>query len=354
MIRQTLTLFFVLVCLFGTAVPSYAHSGSYGYSTLHVEGKEIVYELFLDQNDYLLQFDTNLSRNVENEELSPQRDWITSYLKNGIQIIANSQPLQMELSSMKIEDKNSMRGILFELRFTSEQMLEQIDLHYNLVYENDPEHKNMLVVMADKYSYQDLLSKDKKDIHLTVPTKATSILLWNYFVLGIEHILTGYDHLLFLLSLILIASRFKDALIIVTAFTVAHSITLFLVATGTINVNSAWVEVTIALTICYVALENLFVQKAKWRWLLTAMFGLIHGMGFAGAVAETGLPKRNLIGTLLSFNIGVEAGQLMVLCVVLPLLLALRKYTWYRKLMISTSCIIFMMALYWVVQRLGS
>lgn len=367
--RSFLSLFIITILLFfGTTTTSLAHAGSMGYSVLNIEENEILYELFLDQRDLFPQFGTNLD-NLVNEEQFSQK--IESYLQKGLRIDADSKPLTMELLSMNMANKGTERGVEFHLKFTADKVIEQCNLHYDLAFDDVPAHTSGLLVHAGEYVQQDLIDSTKRDIQINLPkhsqqdndsTKRENpinlpqpkigAVLWKYFKLGIEHILTGYDHLVFLLTLVLIASRFKDALKIVTAFTIAHSITLFLVASGRLHVISSWVEALIAVTICYVAVENMYVQKAKWRWMLTAIFGLIHGMGFAGALAETGLPKGNLIGTLLTFNLGVETGQLMVLCLLLPLLIWLRKFPWYRKMMISTSCLIFVLAFYWLIQRL--
>lgn len=351
---------FIIVLFFGNATTSFAHSESMGYSAIYVKGNEINYELFLDQRDLFVKFDTNKDNNLENEELTSQKEGIESLLQKDLQIDVDSEPLKMELLSMNLATKGSTKGVVFQVRLTNDEVIEQFSIHYNLGFEDAAFHKSMLSVHSGEFFYQDILDINRKEIQITFPQSEMDSsaqpemgsTLWKYFVLGIEHILTGYDHLIFLLSLVLIASRFKDALTIVTAFTIAHSITLFLVASGRIHVISSWVEALIAVTICYVAVENMFVLKAKWRWVLTAIFGLIHGMGFAGALAETGLPKGNLIGTLLTFNLGVETGQLMVLCLLLPLLIWLRRFPWYRKMMISTSCLIFVIALYWLIQRL--
>ncbi|WP_240338343.1 HupE/UreJ family protein [Peribacillus alkalitolerans] len=325
---------------------------------LNIKGKTIEYELFLDQIDMLEQFDTNKDKQLENEELSSQIERIESVLQKDLRIDVDSKPLTMEMLSMELAEKASTIGVMFKLRLTAEEAIEQFNLHYDLMFEDAPRHTNVLLVHSGEFFYQNILDTKKRDVQITIAQPENIVqpesesVLWKYFVLGIEHILIGYDHLLFLLSLVLIASRFKDALKIVTAFTIAHSITLFLVATDRIQVSSHWVEALIPLTICYVAVENIFVQKAKWRWQLTTLFGLIHGMGFAGALAETGLPKSNLIGSLLTFNLGVEAGQLMILSLLLPFLLWLRKFPWYRKMMISASCLIFVLAFYWLILRL--
>lgn len=174
-----------------------------------------------------------------------------------------------------------------------------------------------------------------------------------YLNLGLEHIISGYDHLLFLFSLIVISKRFKDVLKIVTAFTIAHSITLSLAAFGLVPVYPKWIEAGIALTIVYVAIENFFVSDSGWRWLVTFVFGLIHGLGFARAIGEIGFDKHHMITSLLSFNIGIELGQLGVVAVVLPLLLHLQKnktfYTWFFRC--SSACIL-VIAAFWFFQRI--
>ncbi|USK36709.1 HupE/UreJ family protein (plasmid) [Bacillus sp. F19] len=358
-IRAFLSLFIVTLIFCANASTSFAHTDkSRGYSILNIKGNTIDYELFLDQIDMLEQFDTDKDKHLENEELSSQKERIESVLQKDLRIDVDSKPLTMEILSMELGEKASTIGVMFKLRLTADEAIEQFNLHYNLMFEGAPLHTNVLLVHAGEYFYQNILDTKKRDVQITIAQPEniaqpeSESVLWKYFVLGIEHILTGFDHMLFLLSLVLIASRFKDALKIVTAFTIGHSITLFLVTTDRIQVSSHWVEVFIALTICYVAVENMFVQKVKWRWLLTAIFGLIHGMGFAGGLTEIGLPKSNLIGTLLSFNLGVETGQFIVLCLLLPLLIWLRRFPWYRKMMISASCLIFVLAFYWLIQRL--
>jgi hydrogenase/urease accessory protein HupE len=153
---------------------------------------------------------------------------------------------------------------------------------------------------------------------------------WSFFKMGIEHILTGYDHLVFILGLVLARARLRSLLTIVTAFTVAHSITLALAVLNVWAPSSRIVEPAIALSIAYVGIENFFVKDASKRWRITFPFGLIHGFGFAGALQEIALPRATIPTALVSFNLGVEAGQLAVLALVLPLVLFLREKTWFE------------------------
>jgi hydrogenase/urease accessory protein HupE len=175
--------------------------------------------------------------------------------------------------------------------------------------------------------------------------------LRQFVPLGVEHILTGYDHIAFLLAIIVIELSIGQILKIITAFTVAHSITLLLSALQIVRVNPAMVESVIALSICYVALENIFKKKADYRWLITFGFGLIHGFGFASALRELIMGKSNLLLSVLSFNIGVEMGQLMLLCALLPILYLLKKQIGYRIVTVSTSAGVFVMGFAWLIER---
>jgi hydrogenase/urease accessory protein HupE len=153
---------------------------------------------------------------------------------------------------------------------------------------------------------------------------------WSFFGMGIEHILTGYDHLVFILGLVLARARLRSLLTIVTAFTIAHSITLALAVLNVWAPSSRIVEPAIALSIAYVGIENFFVKDASKRWRITFPFGLVHGFGFAGALQEIALPRGAVPSALVSFNLGVEAGQVAVLAVLLPLVLFLRGTAWFE------------------------
>ncbi|MDC3953796.1 HupE/UreJ family protein [Polyangium jinanense] len=154
---------------------------------------------------------------------------------------------------------------------------------------------------------------------------------FGFFRMGIEHILFGYDHLVFLFGLVLVGGRLRALLLVVTAFTVAHSITLGLAVLGIWAPSGRIVEPIIALSVAYVGVENQFVKDAENRFRITFPFGLVHGFGFAGALGEIALPRPQIPGALLAFNLGVEAGQLAVLAVVLPLLVTAQKRKWLEK-----------------------
>jgi hydrogenase/urease accessory protein HupE len=178
----------------------------------------------------------------------------------------------------------------------------------------------------------------------------------SFLKLGVEHILTGYDHLLFLCGLLLVCRRFSTMAAIVTCFTLAHSITLALAALDLVNISGRIVEPLIAASILFVGLENLLRrEEPKWRWALTFAFGLIHGFGFAGVLKEVGLGSAGgaLIVPLFSFNMGVELGQMAVTAIVLPLLWWLRRFPAYERYgMQAISAVIALIGAYWLVERL--
>jgi hypothetical protein len=212
------------------------------------------------------------------------------------------------------------------------------------------------------------------------PTSETAMAnrLWRFFKLGVEHILIGYDHICFLIALIVV-SRFREVVKIVTSFTIAHSITLILAALDVVRLPTQLVETCIAATIVYVAVENLWIVGARsaergagngsgessaagrsafpvmgstrHRWLLTFFFGLVHGFGFANVLREMGLPTTGLVRCLISFNVGVEVGQLAIATLLLPLALALGRWKHGRKVVVAVSVLLALFGAAWFFDR---
>ncbi|WP_081417655.1 HupE/UreJ family protein [Paenibacillus sp. Soil522] len=245
---------------------------------------------------------------------------------------------------------------------------KKVKIDYRLLFEETKnDHVNIGLVYfsdADDDSVQKLFDYTQPDLQYTLDSKNT---VWEFSVqskaaafwssiytflsLGIKHILTGYDHILFLVALIVIGLSTREAIKIITSFTVAHSITLLLAAMQVVTLNSKFVESVIALSICYVALENLFAKQVNYRWLVTFIFGLIHGFGFASVLQEFIAGKSNLVLSVVSFNVGVEMGQLMILLIILPVLQLMRKKFDIRRITIVASAVIFILGLIWLVER---
>jgi hydrogenase/urease accessory protein HupE len=177
-----------------------------------------------------------------------------------------------------------------------------------------------------------------------------------YLALGFTHIVPlGLDHILFVLGMFLLSSRIKPVLTQVTAFTLAHSITLALSILGVVSVSARIVEPLIALSIAYVAIENLTTTSLKpWRIAIVFAFGLLHGLGFAGVLRELGIPRPELATALVAFNVGVELGQLAVIATAWLLVVSwAQARPWYRRrLLVPASLAIAAMGLVWTVERL--
>ena len=202
-------------------------------------------------------------------------------------------------------------------------------------------------------SYSVAFGAESREAKITVSDAAVSAKgSASFFVLGIEHILTGYDHLLFLLVLILRGGGLVQLLKIVTAFTVAHTVTLGLAVFDVIVLPGTLVEAVIALSIAYVAAENLFPKYAiSRRWTVSFLFGLVHGFGFSSVLKEIGLPRDNLLLSLLNFNLGVEAGQAAVVLLLVPILMRIRQRSWEPKLVMALSAIVLVVGLVLFVER---
>lgn len=186
------------------------------------------------------------------------------------------------------------------------------------------------------------------------PSRAN--IAWTYFTLGFTHIVPkGVDHILFVLGLFFFSRRIRPMLWQVTAFTIAHSITLALSIYGVVRIAPDIVEPLIALSIAYVAVENLFTSRLRpWRIALVSAFGLLHGMGFAGVLSELGLPRSEFVTALITFNAGVEAGQLAVIAGAFALVAYWTSHReWYRRrIVVPASAAIALVGVFWTIERL--
>ncbi len=178
---------------------------------------------------------------------------------------------------------------------------------------------------------------------------------WVYFKIGFQHILPyGFDHILFVLGLFFLNPNFKSVFAQTGLFTIAHCLTLGLSMSGYINPNTSVIEPVIALSILFVAIENIFTTKLQWwRLIIVFAFGLIHGCGFASALTDVGLPEDRYFSSLLMFNLGVEAGQIAVIMIAYIFVVKwFKERIWYHeRIVIPVSGLIGCVALYWTIER---
>jgi len=218
------------------------------------------------------------------------------------------------------------------------------------------------IELLDGISHSTLLSAGKDSY--TVPKEASSVeVMKTYTWLGITHILLGFDHLLFVFALLLIVRSMRRLLWTITAFTLAHSLTMAGATLGFIHIPQQPVEAMIALSILFLAMEIVHERQgkvgltARYPWLIAFIFGLLHGFGFAGALAEIGLPQQAITLALIFFNIGVELGQLMFVSVVVLVGLLLQRLQHPNLLQKVETVVVYAigtLSSFWVFERLGS
>jgi hydrogenase/urease accessory protein HupE len=203
---------------------------------------------------------------------------------------------------------------------------------------------------------------DASNTTVTISASAPSLLstMQRYLVTGVQHIFLGYDHIAFLVGVVLWARRLVPVIKIVTAFTIAHSITLSLAALNVVVIPGGVVEPAIAASIVFVAMENFFSRDIDGRWRVTFAFGLVHGFGFAEALREVGLPANAIVTALAAFNVGVEIGQVAIVSIVVPALMALdqlmatdrAKPVRAASLVYTLSVLISLLGSYWLLMRI--
>ena len=355
------------------AVPAQAHKASDAYLQLHRVGDtmELRWDIALRDLDAMLDLDTNADRKLSWGEVRSRMDDIRAYalarlrLQQGMCTLAEAQP-------PAVEDR--IDGAYLVLRLQGPcKPAAALDIDYRLFHEVDPTHRGLLRMETDDGSPPTVRSLDPSAGVVAVPwSNATGAAAaspdTSFFRDGIHHILIGYDHILFLVCLLLPAVlrrrcsgwepvlTWRDAvwpmLGIVTMFTIAHSITLALAGLKVVTISPRIIEPGIAITIMLAAIDNIYPVLRGRRKLFSFLFGLIHGFGFAGALAELDLPLRDFVIALLQFNLGVEAGQLMVVAAVLVALLALRRWQRYPPLVLrGGSALAVLVALIWLGER---
>jgi hydrogenase/urease accessory protein HupE len=214
-------------------------------------------------------------------------------------------------------------GVIVRNTFSCRGVAGELVYHSTVLTASDRTARQVVLIGAGENAPQALLD----DAHTSVTISTAAPPLWStmqrYVAAGIEHIFLGYDHVAFLIAIVLWAQRLWPVIKIVTAFTLAHSVTLSLAALQIVAIPSTVVEPAIAASIVFVAVENFFSRNVDSRWRVTFAFGLIHGFGFASALQEFGLPANAVVPALAAFNIGVEIGQVAIVSVVVPALIAL-------------------------------
>jgi hydrogenase/urease accessory protein HupE len=345
LVRGARALFSILILLALTFVSFRADAHAIGLSTgeYTAKGASVVGKMAFARGEVAAlvpTIDANKDGHLSAAEVESSRAALEAKIVARIDVKTDGASCKASLTDAALTEQD---GLVLQGRWDCPTSEKAFDVDLPLLDDLAHGHRHVARAISGAAMHDEVLFRDHRSFtiapDMTNEAAATPVPspsahhgtgAWAFFKMGIEHILTGYDHLVFLLGLVLARARVRSLLTIVTAFTVAHSITLAIAVLGVWAPSSRIVEPAIALSIAYVGIENFFVKDAEKRWRITFPFGLIHGFGFAGALQEINLPKSSIPTALVSFNLGVEAGQLAVMALVLPLILFLREKSWFE------------------------
>ena len=334
-----------------------AHTAGVSTSRIAVHGRTVELEINALGRDYEKAADVRIaeaSGEVNPVALSVMAPAILGYAGEHVAVLAGEERCSPGQATAKAADTH----VLITMAWTCPP---EGQLHYRvtLFQDVDPAARHLAVIASEQGERELAIDKNAPEIALSGDGASVLQIFGRFVTAGIEHIFLGYDHIAFLLAVILWGQRLWPLIKVVTAFTVAHSLTLSLAVLDIVRLPSSLAEPLIAATIVYVAAENFFVRDISKRWRATFVLGLVHGFGFAGALREYGLPDRALVPALAAFNIGVEIGQVAIVALIFPLLLlsdrigvaAGGKRERHAGLVYACSAVILAFGLYWLIER---
>ena len=363
----------VILLLCAWLAPAQAHKPSDSYLSLTVHGQQIEgqWDIALRDLDFAISLDGNGDGALTWDEIRARHAAIAAYALQRLQIASDRGACPLQAVEQLIDKHTD--GAYNVLRFQATcpgTAPASVTIGYTLFADLDPQHKGLLKINSGGTTQTAIFDPDspRQTLSLAAPDRLAQF--GAYVKHGIWHIWIGYDHILFLLSLLLPAvllpglreqqqqqqrlkAAFHDVLKVVTAFTLAHSITLSLASLSLVSLPSRWVESAIAASVILAALNNLLPLFRGKRPVAAFAFGLIHGFGFASVLRDLGLPQGSLLASLLGFNVGVEIGQLAIVAAFLPVAWLLRKTWLYRQVLTIGSLAIAVVAAVWLVERLA-
>ncbi len=332
-----------------------AHDLNSSYSAIVVTPDSLQAVFTFDLSDLNKHFhlDTNGDTNIERDELLAAMPAIYDYVEAHTTIAINFSPTKLERGAGGF-NKDDFGNVFINFNFVKNlsALPAEISLQVDFFEKFGGQHKNLVKVVAGEQTEQAVFSEENQRQRFKIGGKVSLFAQIGEFIkLGVEHIFLGYDHIMFLFALIVIGGRLMNLVKIVTAFTIAHSITLILAALEILKLPPQIIETGIALSIAYVAAENFVIAQSDHRWILTFIFGLVHGFGFANVLRDLGLPTTGLMPSLLAFNVGVEIGQLCIVAIFFPITLWIAKQKFQRKVVWAFSSVILLFGLGWFVER---
>jgi hypothetical protein len=357
---------------------AFAHKASDSYLRIRGGQQELVvqWDIAIKDLELLIGVDGNRDGEVTWGELLSKQQEIFSHAVARLEVMADGTTCELELVEMKFVEHSDGGYAVLVLDTGVSGDAQVLGIKYRLLFDLDPTHRGLVVFNNASATRTGVLSPDRSAIEIDIAQAS----LWSTFLEftweGVWHIWIGFDHILFLVCLLLPAvltldrkeggerdwvpvDKFRPALIsvlkIVTVFTIAHSITLWLAVMGYVTLPSQWVESAIAFSIIVTAANNLFPIFRFEGWTIAFVFGLIHGFGFANVLMDLGLSEMSLAISLFAFNFGVELGQIAIVAALFPLAFMFRKTRFYDLAILKLgSVLIAIIAFIWLIERIGN
>jgi HupE / UreJ protein len=341
----------VVSCLSVVPPAPLAHvGGSTGYASIVVSGNTVRYSLTLSASALPPTVAEEVARARTGR--ADSRDRLLGHLRDKLTLVDQGRRCEPAQGFVDAGGAEADRVTLV-MDFACASDVRELSIRDDLFDVLGPDHHTLAKVESGGEIRELAFATEAREAGVSLAARQPSREEGSFLRLGVAHILTGYDHLLFLGALLLRGGRLLSLFKIITAFTVAHSITLALAVFGLVAVPERLVECVIAASIVYVALENVFLRDApSQRWVVSFLFGLVHGFGFASALNPLHLPPRHLALALLGFNLGVEAGQALVVALLLPILVWMRGSRWEQRTVQTASCAVALLGFIWLVERL--
>jgi hypothetical protein len=365
MMRRLVLLIALLFC----QVAAWAHKASDSYLAVDVSGKSMTaqWDIALRDIDFALGLDADGNAEITWGELRARQSDLAAWALSRLAITRNGT-CPLNVNSLQVDDHTDGGYAVLHIAGECPGASGNLGLQYRLLFDLDNLHRGLLRLTLDGTTHTTVLSPTSGVVQFSAAQASRWTQFTQYVIEGVWHIWIGFDHILFLLSLLLpavLVSRMRhwqgvasfgmasrEVLWVVTSFTAAHSITLSLAAVGLVSLPSRLVESAIALSVVLAAANNLWPIVENRRWLVAFGFGLIHGFGFASVLSELGLPADALVLSLLGFNVGVEFGQMAIVAAFLPVAFLLRNTRFYlRGVFIVGSWLTMLVALVWLLER---
>ena len=354
-----------------------AHKASDSYLILKVDGATVSgqWDIALRDLDLVLELDRNGDSVIDWGEVRSRHAEIAAYAMQHLDLKAGNSACPMTVGDQLIDTHSDGAYAVLKLAATCPNSVDALTVNYRLLFEVDAQHRGLLKLETSAKGgstspqvVSAVFPAENATQTFTLANGSTVAQLGTYIVDGVRHIAVGFDHILFLIALLLPAvlvregrrwipvadmrTAFWSVLKIVTAFTIAHSITLSLASLDVVRLPSRLVESLIAASVLATALDNIWPFLPRKRWLVAFAFGLIHGFGFASVLADLNLPSSSLVLSLLGFNIGVEVGQLILVVLIIPLAYLTRSSAAYPRFALQTgSVVIAAVSFGWLLER---